>query len=181
MLEDIKSELAHKSLTFVEDFFNGLIRKGEDYLPACLRVKGSWMANYTDYVLGIYFLNEVELERVDRYHKQKWPPFPGFLVSEDSKPANETSAIGISGQCNYFVSNRTANMWAFTVSPGASFTVLDHFHEIKDSSTGVVFNFKVDLAFVLGLQQEKKWADLKPRLSELLTYTVDAWKKSHAI
>ena len=177
MTNDTRAELARQALQYVEIFINDLVQEGETYLPKILRSYGRWIANYTGSVLGIYFLSKAELKRVAKNQNKSLQPFPGFLISEDLKPTNDASAILISGTCNYFASNRTLNMWAFTVKPGASFAVVDHFHEVKDSSSGREFKFRVDLAFVLGFNQEEHWADLEPRLSELLSHTVDVWKK----
>ena len=177
MTNDTRAELARQALQYVEIFINDLVKKGKTYLPEILRSYGRWIANYTGSILGIYFLKKDELKRATEYQNKGLSPFPGFLISEDLKPLSDASAIMISGTCDYFASNRTFNMWAFTVKPGASFTVVDHFHEVKDSSTGQEFKFHVDLAFILGFNQEENWADLEPRLFKLLSHTVEVWKK----
>ena len=178
MQMDFKSDLAMKSLKYVESFFNDSDIKGSFYLPKSLKAKGRWIANYTGSVLGIYYLNNKELKRAVKYQNRGFPPFPGFVIDDNLKPPTEASAILVGGKCNYFAANRTVNLWAFTVKPGASFTVIDHFHEIKDSSTGENFAFRVDLAFILGIQQNYEWSDLELKLSELLLNTIEVWKKS---
>jgi len=177
MKNDTRAELARQAVQYVQNFIDNLVQKGQTNLPKCLKTSGRWMANYTGSVLGIYFLTKEELKRVVEHQNKGLPPFPGFLISDELKPPNDASAILTDGTGNYFASNRTVNMWAFTVKPGASFTVVDHFHEIKDSSTGHEFKFRVDLAFVLGLHKEEQWADLEQRLAELLSHTVEVWKK----
>jgi hypothetical protein len=177
MKNDTRSELARQAIQYVQTFIDNLVQEGQTYLPKCLKTYGRWMANYTGYVLGIYFLSKEELKRVVEHQNKGLPPFPGFLISEELKPPNDDTAILTDGTCNYYASNRTVNMWAFTVKPGASFTVVDHFHEIKDSSSGHEFKFRVDLAFILGLQKKERWADIEPRLAELLSHTVVVWKK----
>jgi hypothetical protein len=177
MKHDYRNELARQALRYVKNFISNLVQEGKAYLPKCLKTYGRWMANYTGSVLGIYFLSKEELKRVIEHQNKGLSPFPGFLISEELKPPNDASAILMGGTDNYFASNRTVNMWAFTVKPGASFTVVDHFHEIKDSSTGQEFKFRVDLAFVFGLHKEEQWADLEQRLVELLSHTVEVWKK----
>lgn len=177
MKRDSKSELARQAIQYVEIFINNLVQEGVSYLPECLRNYGRWMANYSGTVLGLFFLSEEEMKRVVELQNQGLPPFPGFLISEDLKPPKDPTAILMGGTCNYFASNRTVNMWAFTVKPGSSFTVVDHYHEIKDSATNKVFSFKVDIAFIVGLEKEEKWFDLEPKISKLLSHTTEVWKK----
>lgn len=177
MTAENRSNLANQAVKYVEDFINNLVQEGKPYLPIILKKNGRWVANYTGYVMGIFFLSEEKFKEVVENQNKGLPPFPGFLISEELKPATDATAILISGACNYFDSNRTINMWAFTVKPGASFTVVNHYHEITDSSTGRRFKFSVDLAFVLGLQKDEQWPDLKARLIELLSYTEENWKK----
>lgn len=177
MDDNTRREIAKQAIQLVEEFFNSRGKDEKKNLPEILRNPGRWTANFTGFVLGIFFLSKRELQRVVSNQNKGVPPFPGFLISEDLKPLGEATAILMGGSLNYFASNRTVNLWAFTVKPGASFTVVDHFHEVKDLSTGQEFQFRVDLAFVLGLHQKEQWSDVKPRLSELLSYTMKAWKK----
>jgi len=67
-------------------------------------------------------------------------------------------------------------MFAFCVKPGASFTVVDHFQEIRDSS-GMEFKYQVDLSFVLGIHHEEDWESVKTRLVELLDHSLNVWRK----
>ena len=67
-------------------------------------------------------------------------------------------------------------MFAFCVSPDSSFTVVDHLHEVVDTS-GNKFTYTVDLAFILGLDKGEQWSSVEPRLSELLDYSMGVWKK----
>ena len=66
-------------------------------------------------------------------------------------------------------------MIAFDICAGASFTVVDHFHELKDSS-GQEFKYRIDLAFFLGTVPDEQWDNFEPRLSELLHHSLDVWR-----
>lgn len=175
MSEEMKT-IASNAIKFVEQFFSSLPSEERTCLPPVLRSPGRWMASYDKTALGIFFLSESSIKRVAEYQNKGWHPFPGFLVGEDQKPARSPVAIKAGGSCNLFSSNRTSNMFAFCVTPGASFTVVDHFQEIRDSS-GQEFRYQVDLAFVLGIEREEDWSTAKYRLSELLQHTLAVWRR----
>ena len=176
MSEEMK-RIASDAITLVAVFFSRLRVEKPTSLPPILKSPGTWMAAYDKTALGIFFLNESSMQRVIEYQKKGWQGFPGFLIGEDQKPADSPVAIKVSGSCNLFSSNRTSNIVAFCVSPGASFTVVDHFQEIRDSS-GEEFKYHVDLAFVLGIRQEEDWLSVKSRLSELLNHSIKVWQKT---
>ncbi len=176
MSEKMKG-IASNAINFAEELFSRLRIKEPTSLPPILKSPGTWMAVYDKTALGIFFLNKSSMQRVIEYQKKGWQPFPGFLIGEDQKPADSPVAIKVSGSCNLFSSNRTSNMFAFCVSPGASFTVVDHFQEIRDSS-GQEFRYHVDLAFVLGIRQEEDWLSVQSRLSELLNHAIRVWQKT---
>jgi hypothetical protein len=167
--------IAQNAIKSVEKFFRELNREEQSYLPSLLKTPGRWMANYDNTALGIFFLNNSALERVIEYQNNGWNPFPGLLIGESQKPEGSPVAIFVSGSCNFFSSNRISNMFSFCVSPGASFTVLDHFQEINDSS-GQEFKYLVDLAFVLGIHRGEKWSSVESRLSELLNNSLRVWQ-----
>lgn len=169
-------KIASDAIKLVEDFFARLSNEEKAALPPVLKTIGKWMATYDNSTLGIFFLNNPSLKRVVEYQNKGWHPFPGFLISEDQKPANSPVAIAISGSCNFFSSNRTSNMFAFCVRSGASFTVVDHFQEIRDSS-GQEFRYQVDLAFVLGILPGEDWPSVESRLTELLNHSLNIWRK----
>lgn len=168
--------IASKAINFVKKFFSRLKNEERTSLPTVLKSPGTWMAVCDKAVLGIFFLNESSIQRVTDYQNKGWHPFPGFLISEDQNSANSPVGIAISGSCNFFSSNRTTNMFAFCVKPGASFTVVDHFQEIRDSS-GQEFKYQVDLAFVLGIVPNEDWSSVQSRLSELLNHSLKVWFK----
>lgn len=170
------SNIAKKTLDYVSQFFSGLKEEEKHHLPAILKSPGRWIANYQGLALGIFFLNEAALKRVSAYQNKGYPAFPGFMFSEDQKPANVTVAVAMGGSCNFFSSNHTSNVIAFIVQAGSSFTVVDHFHEIKDSS-GEEFKYQIDLAFVLGIHEGEQWDDLEPRITELLNHSISVWRK----
>jgi hypothetical protein len=177
MANDDRTELAINTLRSVEKFFNSLDIDEKKYLPKYFQSQRKWMANYTGSALGIFFLSIEEIERVTDQQKNNLPPFPGFLISEDLRPDGAPVAFSISGSCGYYKSNHTVNNFAFSVKPGASFTVVDHLHKFEDSASNQAFEFSVDLSFILGLHKGERWTDLEPRLSELLLYTLETWKK----
>ena len=178
MVDNVKEEIARTVLNFVDNFFRDLIKDSSNLFPEILRLPGKWMASYTGPVLGIFFLNEKERQRVVNYQKKGWPPFPGLIISKNLLPDDEPVALEVAGTCHYFSSNHTSFLWGFSVHPGTSFAIANHFHEGRDLATGNQFEFHVDLAFILSPQADEGWDVLKPRLSELLSLTLEVWKNS---
>lgn len=168
--------IAASSIKFVAHFFAALAGTDRNCLPPVLRTPGHWVASYDDYTLAIYFLDKEALKRVTDFQNKGWPPFPGFLMSDTTRPSGSPVAVQISGSCNVFSSNRTTNMFSFSVKQGASFVVVDHFQEIKDSS-GQEFKYKVDLAFVLGINNNESCEGLRVRLSDLLQHSLEVWRQ----
>lgn len=171
-MPDEMKTIASNAIKFVENFFSRLGGEQKTFLPPVFESSGTWMANYQRSALGIFFLNRASLKRVVEYQNKGLHPFPGLLTSEGGTPI----AIKVTGSCNLFSSNRISNMFAFWVAPSSSFTVVNHFQEIKDPSDRE-FKYQVDLAFVLGIQGEEDWSSVESRLSELLNYTMDFWCK----
>jgi hypothetical protein len=176
MTKDAIKEIVPKAIDHVKGFFDSLGVEESKSLPPILKKTGTWMAQYDQATIGIFFLTKPELERATNNQNKGYPAFPGFIVSVDNRPAGAPVAVDISGSCNFFSSNHTTNMYAFSVEPGASFTVIDHFQEIRDSS-GEEFRYRVDLAFVIGIHQGEGWQKAEKRLSELLNHTMEVWRK----
>lgn len=168
-------KIATNSIALANSFFADLKDKGEITLPSVLKRAGGWMASYNDSTLGIFYLDRNELKRVSEYQSNGWPPFPGFLISDKNCSSDTPVAMAIGGICNIFSSNRTSNMFAFCVKPGATFTVVDHFQEIKDIS-GKEFKYKVDLAFIIGVTKEEPWESIKKRLEKLFEHSLKVWR-----
>lgn len=176
MAKNATKKIASKAIDQVKKFFDGLGVEERKFLPPTLKKPGTWIAQYDEAMIGIFYLTKSELKRVTSNQNKGFPAFPGFIVSEDKKPAGTPVAVAISGSCNLFSSNHTTNMYAFSVKAGASFIVVDHFQEIRDSS-GEEFRYRVDLAFVIGIHQKEGWQKLEKRLSELLNHAMEVWKK----
>ena len=172
--ENIKG-LANNSIELIKHFFAGLPDDAKTILPSVFKTGGVWFGNFDDYTIGIFYLIEDELQRINNNINHGFPAFPGFFVSDANKPENVPIAIKAGGSCNYFASNHTSNMIAFDVCAGASFTVVDHFHELKDLS-GQEFKYRVDLAFFLGTLPDERWDKVEPRLLELLHHSLDVWR-----
>jgi hypothetical protein len=166
--------LAYKSILEVEHFFDSYLEKENINLPLVFKEKGIWVAYYDDYSIGIFFLPKEEQQRIKNNVELGLPAFPSFFVSNQNKPENIPIGIEAVGTCNYFASNHSSNLIAFVIYPGASFTVVDHFHEIKDKS-GNEFKYRVDLAFLLGTLPDEQWDKFKLRLLELLHSSMDVW------
>lgn len=169
-------KIAEHAVQLVGRFFRDLTMTERELVPSVLKREGRWIVSGDESTLGMFYLDESEQQRVKQYQDKGWPLFPGFMVSEGKKPAGADVAIEMSGSCNFFSSNHTSNLIAFEVSPGSSFTVEDHFHEIRDAS-GQEFKFHVALAFVLGVSEGEQWPDVERRLSELLKYSMGVWSK----
>jgi hypothetical protein len=168
--------MAQQAVECVQGFFAGHGEEQTACLPGVLRSSGMWMTVSDPSILAIFFLDEAEQKKINRHKKKGWHPFPGFLISESQRPADQRAAYYVRRPCCYYASKRSANMFAFCVSPDSSFTVVDHLHEVVDTS-GNKFTYTVDLAFILGLDKGEQWSSVEPRLSELLDYSMGVWKK----
>jgi len=170
-------KMVREAINLVTTFFEKLPEQDKNVLPQVLKSDGSWVAAYDHSVIGLFFIDKTKMKAVLSNQHQNLPLFPGLLVSSDRKPQNAPVAINAGGTCNYFESNHTSNLFAFNVQPGASFTIVNHFHEVKDASSGKIFKSHVDLGFVLGIHPKEKWTDIAPRLIDLLNHTMDVWRR----
>jgi hypothetical protein len=175
MPSDNIRNIANKSVEFVKSFFANLSSEDKLILPPILQNAGSWLGNFDDFTIGIFFLTHEEMQRAVKNMDQRIPAFPGFYVSEPNRKEKTPVAIKMEGSCNYFASCHTSNIIAFSVCQGSSFTVLDHFHEIKDSS-GQEFKYRIDLVFFLGILVNEEWQHFEKRLSELLLHSLNTWR-----
>ena len=167
--------LANKSIKLVEHFFNTLPDDIVNNIPTVLKTEGVWFGNFDDNTIGIFYLTKDEQERVKININNELTPFPGLFISDSNKSKNIPIAIKAGGLCGYYDSNHTVNMIAFNVCHGASFTLIDHFHELKDLN-GKEFKYRVDLAFILGTFTDERWEEFEKRLLELLQHTLDVWR-----
>lgn len=174
MPSDNVRNIANKSVEFVKSFFADLPSEEKSILPSIFKTVGSWVVNFDDFTIGIFYLIHEEMQRAVKNMNQRIPAFPGFYVSEPKRKKIPV-AIKMAGSCNYFASCHTENIVAFSVCQGSSFTVIDHFHEIKDSS-GQEFKYRVDLVFFLGLLPNEEWQQFEKRLSELLLHSLNTWR-----
>lgn len=175
MPSDNVRNIANKSVEFVKSFFANLPSEDKSILPPIFKTAGSWLCNFDDFTIGIFYLTREEMQRVVKNMKQGIHAFPGFYVSEPNRKEEMPVAIRMDGSCNYFASCHTENIIAFNICQGSSFTVIDHFHEIKGSS-GQEFKYRVDLVFFLGLLPNEEWQQFEKRLSELLLHSLNTWK-----
>ena len=175
MPSDNVRKIANKSVEFVKSFFANLPDEEKQILPRIFKTAGSWLGNFDDFTISIFYLTNEEMQRVVKNINQRIQGFPGFYISESNRKDKIPVAIKMEGSCNYFASCHTENIIAFSVCPGSSFTVIDHFHEIKDSS-GKEFKYRVDLAFLLGILPDEKWPQFEKRLAELLHHSLDTWR-----
>jgi len=176
----VEEEIARQALQYVENFFGGFTGEEKAVLPKILKSHDvRWMVTYEGSTLGIYPQTRADLERSVEYNNMGLPSFPGFTISEDEIPDGAPVAITASGSCLFYSSNYTANMFAFSVLPGCSLAVVDHFHEVIVSSSGDKLEYHVDLAFILGIDQGEQWDHVKLRLHELLNHTMGVWKILH--
>lgn len=177
MTVDAAKDITHQALKFLEGFVFRLDETEKALLPEVLQHTASLTAACDGLVLAVFCLDLEETERVEEYQKKGWHLFPGFITSENRRSADEVSvAFNVHGKCHFFSSNQSSGNFAFSVSPDSSFTVVDHVHEIVGTS-GEKLTYRVPLAFVLGLNEGEEWPEIEARLSELLAFSLDVWKK----
>lgn len=171
MIDERIQEIAKNAIRYIESYFKELPATEKKFLPPVLKLNGVWFPNYSNNVLGFFYLLEGEQHRIQEYLNRNWPPFPGFIIDDDQKKQSLRVAIRVDGACNSFISIQTKNLIAFHVGSKASFIVENHSHEIKDSS-GIELKYRIDFALIFGLQKQEKWSSLKLRLSNLLNHSL---------
>lgn len=168
--------IKQKALECVKRFFEYLGDQNKTKLPAVITSDGNWICGYDGLVLAVFRVDTEEEQRVDEYIRKGWHPFPGFITSEDQRSAERLpAAFSAGGKCGFYLSNQSAGSFAFSVSPGSSFTVVDHRHEVPGPS-GEPVSYTVALAFILGVQPDETWEEMEARLTELLEHTLNVWK-----
>jgi hypothetical protein len=171
--------LTHKAVDTVQKFFADHLEDYQAVFPEALQSTGVWMAICVEQVLAIFFLNEKEQQRVNACKHKVLHPFPEFVIGESARPAGRRAAFHVTGPFGFYASRHTSKMFAFALGPGSSCTVEEHVHEVVDTAQNkVVYRYKTHVAFMLGLDQAERWTEVEPRLSELLSHTLEVWKGS---
>ena len=175
MQPNIVENIAKKSIEFVEGFVASLSTEDESILPPIFSKKSSWICLYDKFTIGIFKVLNDDIDKIKSNVDNKIQAFPGFYLSESNGEETTKVAIKQEGSCNYFSSNHTSNNIAYSIGPGSSCTVVNHFHEIKDLS-GQEYKYQVDLAFLFGFLPNENWQHFKKRLSELLNHSLEVWR-----
>jgi hypothetical protein len=170
-------EITQKAVEAVQIFFADRLNDDAVSFPAILQDSGVWMAVFSDEALGIYFLNERQQERINACRQQGRHPFPGFMIGEARRPADYRAAFGVMSPFRFYSGKRSNGAFAFSLTREASCVVIDHVHEIIDGPENKE-SYPVDLAYLLGYGEKERWGGLEPRLSALLDYSLDLWKKT---
>lgn len=173
-MEEIASKIFE---WFVENFFNP-DKEIPDYYPRVIREKkGVWIVNYSKFYICILNVPKDELDYDDSSGVIE-NPFPAFLIGTNEDDKKFLAAIKVEGTCNYFASNSSSGMFAFKVGPKASFTVIDHMHEMQLPENKRI-KYKVGLAFIIGLDVNEDYEKIKERFKELIDYSISVWRKNN--
>ena len=169
--------LTQKAVETVQKFFADHLEDHQAFFPEALQSTGIWMAMCLEQVLAVFFLNDKEQQRINACKQKGLHPFPEFLMGQGASQGGRRAAFYVTGPFGFYASRQTSNMFAFALSPGASCTVEDHVHKVVDSSGNkVAYTYEVHVAFMLGLHEGERWPDVEPRLSELLSHTLEVWR-----
>jgi hypothetical protein len=172
--------LTRKAVEAVQKFFASQAENHQAAFPQPLQTTGIWMAICVEQVLAIFFLNGKEQQRVNACKNQGLHPFPEFVIGERARPAGHRAAFHVTGPFGFYVSKHTSKMFAFALGPDSSCTVEDHIHEVVDiAENRILYKYKVHVAFMLGFDQKEGWPEVEPRLSKLLSHTLEVWKRVH--
>jgi hypothetical protein len=168
--------IKQQALECVKGFFDSLQDQEKTKLPEVITSDGNWICGYDKLILAVFRVDREEERRADEYIRKGWHPFPGFITSEDQGCAEGFPvAFRVAGKCGFYLSNQSSGSFVFSVSPGTSFTVVDHRHEVP-SPSGELLSYTVALAFILGVQPDETWEEMEARLTELLQHTLNVWK-----
>jgi hypothetical protein len=180
MDKESTQELTQKAVETVQRFFADHLEDQQAVFPEALQSSGIWMAMCLEQVLAIFFLNDKEQQRINACKHKGRHPFPEFVIGEGARPAGRRATFHVTGPFGFYASRRTSNMFAFALGPGSSCTVEEHVHEVVDTSENkVAYTYKVDLAFMLGLDEGERSIEVGIRLAKLLSHTLEVWKTVH--
>lgn len=90
-------KVVEHAVQLVARFFRDITVTERELVPSVLKSDGTWMASFDESILGIFYLNESEQQRVKQYQEKGWPLFPGFMVGERKKPDGAPVAMKMGG------------------------------------------------------------------------------------
>lgn len=127
---------------------------------------GGWIVLTEKWYCCLIYLTKENMQRINDFRQKGWHPFPALFSPQENGPAAYTLGQGIAG------SNKTSNMYAFSVSQESSFIIQNHTHSIKINDVEKI-TYKVDLAFVVGFEKPFNIPVLKKKFNELFKKVSD--------
>ncbi len=172
-MSTLDANISKSAIQLIEAYLHSLNAEDSAALPKIFQKVGKWIAVHDQSILSIFYLDPSDQNKIVEFQKKGWNPFPAFFV-----PTGQDGPVAfrMGGTNGFFNSNRVSNMYAFKVQPGASFTVSGHFQEVTAPS-GEKIQYKISLAFVLGLNENEQWESIEKRLKSLLENTMQNWKR----
>jgi hypothetical protein len=120
-------------------------------------------------VVGVFYVTLPQGQRANRFQTQGLGPFPALLTTRPDVHV----AINVEAPNFFFGGNRAEGL-VLRISPAGSVTVWRHVQVFTHK--GKTLTYRVDLAFVLGTEDNEATQNIQSRLLALLQHTVTLWE-----
>jgi len=140
----------------------------KEKVPLVLQGKGKWSVLNGGWFWSLFYLTEHSLNRLRDYEAKKWHPFPGLFSPAETGPG----LIKLDGKNAFLDSCVTKNGYAIRVGRNATFILHNHHHSIHDDQ-GHKADYRVDLAFVIGVNAASEYPDLETAFHPLFQRFTD--------
>ena len=147
----------------------------KDKFPEVLKQERLNWATFNDekYFI-IVFLAKDEEKRIKKLTQNNLHPFPGLITTEEKIP----SAFRFQNSYNIYLEGNTVNN-AYTISLGTDCTIslVNHTQSINVKELQGVYNFRVNLAFIISFGQEITKSNYGEFLREIISYSIKQWRR----
>lgn len=164
--------IGKQSADFVKEYFSS---SAITVLPYVEKLPDNWVAVSDKSLLIIFPEDKDFTKKMENFTAKGWHPLP--LLATTNKKVKV--AFEVTAKNCLLMSNHVSNMFSLRVSPEATIVIQNHLQEFTDVKTGADINYKIDIAFVLGLKEGEGWDSVEDRLKDLLDYFLTRWKGLH--
>ena len=105
----------------------------------------SWSSFGDDKLLGLFFIDKADQERIQLYKERSIHPFPGLITTDKGVSAGirlENSRNNLFSHCS------VKNSISFSVGPDSTAIIFDHTQILKGTDIGDI-EYKVQVAYIV--------------------------------
>jgi hypothetical protein len=144
--------------------------------PPVLHIKNvTWWLIFEDKrFIGLVFVDEAEMARVEDYKNRGLTPFPGLVLATDDRSIPCAFRID-SSKNGVFTKCAVKNQISFSVGKDSTFMVSDHTQSLEKTEAGDL-SYNVPLAYIVSYGSEITTNNVCEYLEDLITYSIKAWR-----